>query len=114
MNVSDSSLSPMNVLFDPNATRLEMVPQEVVNQAVEECKRMAREYALLVHPEYDDAIVEITGLERRPGWCHVDVNVRMVPPPKVHINIKITSETKHDQRCIGSQVEEGTRRGPSS
>lgn len=30
MNVSDSSLSPMNVLFDPNATRLEMVPQEAV------------------------------------------------------------------------------------
>ena len=30
MNVSDSSLSHMNVLFDPNATRLETVPEEEV------------------------------------------------------------------------------------
>lgn len=86
-----NDISPMNVLFDPNATRLEMVPEEAVNQAVEECKRMARKIALLAHPECDDAIVEVTGLERRPGLCHVDLHVRMVPPPKVHINIKITS-----------------------
>lgn len=86
-----------NVLFDPNATRLELVPEKAVTQAVEECKRMARKVALLAHPECDDAIVEVTGLERRPGWCHVDLHVRMVPPPKVHINIKITSETKHDE-----------------
>jgi len=26
-----SDNSPMNVLFDPNATRLEMVPEEAVN-----------------------------------------------------------------------------------
>ncbi len=97
MNVSDSSLSPMNVWFDPNATRLELVPDKAVNQAVEECKRVARKVVLLAHPECDDAIVEITGLERRPGFCHVDVNVRMVPPPKVHLNVKITSEIKHDE-----------------
>lgn len=30
MNVSDSSPEPMNVLLDPNATRLEMVPEEEV------------------------------------------------------------------------------------
>lgn len=30
MNVSDSSLSPMNVLFDPNATRLETVPKDFI------------------------------------------------------------------------------------
>lgn len=95
MNALDS-LGQMNVLFDPNATRLETVPEEAVNQAVEECKRIARKIALLVRPAYDDAIVEITGLERRPGWCHVDVNVRMLPQPKVHINGKITSEMKHD------------------
>jgi len=80
MNVSDNSLSLTNVLFDPNATRLEMVPEEAVIQAIEECKRMARKAELLAHPECDDAIVEITGLERRLGFCHVDVNVRMVPP----------------------------------
>lgn len=97
---------PMNVLFDPNATRvlfdptanrLEAVPEEAVNQAIEECKRLARKAVLLAHPEYDDAIVEITGMERRPGWCHVDVNVRMVPPPKVYLNVKITSEIKHEE-----------------
>lgn len=92
-----SDNSPMNVLFDPNATRLELVPEEAVIQAIEECKRLARKAALLEHPEYDDAIVEITGMERRPGWCHVDVNVRMVPPPKVYLNVKITSEIKHDE-----------------
>jgi len=92
-----NGLSPTNVLFDPNATRLEAVPEEAVNQAVEECKCMARKIALLAHPECDDAIVEVTGLERRPGLCHVDVNVRLVPPPKVHINVKITSELKHDE-----------------
>lgn len=96
MNVSDSSLSPTKVLFDPDAARLELVPEKAVNQAVEECRRVARKVALLAHPEYDDAIVDITGTERRPGWCHVDLHVRMVPPPKVHINVKITSETKHD------------------
>ena len=47
MNALDSSPWPMNVLFDPNATRLETVPEEAVNQAVEECKRMARKVALL-------------------------------------------------------------------
>lgn len=88
---------PMNVLFDPTANRLEAVPEEAVNQAIEECKYLARKAALLAHPEYDDAIVEITGMERRPGWCHVDVNVRMVPPPKVYLNVKITSETRHDE-----------------
>ena len=88
---------PMNVLFDPNATRLEAVSVEAVNQAVEECERMARKIALLAHPECDDAIVEVTGLERRPGFCHVDVNVRMVPPPKVYLNVKITSEIKHEE-----------------
>ena len=92
-----SDNGPMNVLFDPNATRLETVPEEAVNQAVEECKRMARKIALLAHPECDDAIVEVTGLERRPGLCHVDLHVRMVPPPKVYLNVKITSETKHDE-----------------
>lgn len=97
MNVSDSNLSLMNVMFDPNATRLEMVPEEAVNQSVEECKRMARKIALLAHPECDDAIVEVTGLERRPGLCHVDLHVRMVPPPKVYLNVKITSETKHGE-----------------
>jgi hypothetical protein len=86
----------MNVLFDPTVTRLEMVPEEAVIQAIEECKRLARKAALLAHPECDDAIVEITGLERRPGFCHVGVNVRMVPPPKVYLNVKITSEIKHD------------------
>jgi hypothetical protein len=97
MNVSDNSLSPTNVLFDPTATRLEMVPEEAVIQAIEECKRLARKAALLAHPECDDAIVEITGMERRPGFCHVDVNVRMVPPPKVYLNVKITSEIKHEE-----------------
>lgn len=29
MNALDSSPGPMNVLFDPNATRLETVPEEV-------------------------------------------------------------------------------------
>ena len=86
-----------NVLFDPNATRLETVPEEAVNQAVEECKRMARKIALLAHPECDDAIVEVTALERRPGLCHVDLHVRMVPPPKVYLNVKITSGIKHDE-----------------
>jgi hypothetical protein len=86
-----------NVLFDPNATRLELVPEEAVIQAIEECKRLARKAALVMHPECDDAIVEVTGLERRPGFCHVDVNVRMVPPPKVYLNVKITSEIKHDE-----------------
>lgn len=86
-----------NVLFDPNATRLELVPEEAVIQAIEECKRLARKAALVAHPECDDAIVEVTGLERRPGFCHVDVNVRMVPPPKVYLNVKITSEIKHDE-----------------
>ena len=92
-----NGLSPANVLFDPNANRLELVPEEAVNQAIEECKRLARKAALLAHPECEDAIVEITGMERRPGMCHVDVHVRMVPPPKVHINAKITWETKHDE-----------------
>jgi hypothetical protein len=32
----------MNVLFDPTVTRLEMVPEEAVIQAIEECKRLAR------------------------------------------------------------------------
>lgn len=107
-----SDNSPMNVLFDHNATRLEdwltgktstfvidptanrleAVPDEAVKQAIEECKRVVREAALVAHPECDDAIVDITGVERRPGWCHVDVNVRMIPPPhKVHLNVKITS-----------------------
>ena len=108
---------PMNVMFDPTAARLEAwltgktptfvldpmanrleaVSEEAVNQAIKECKRLARKAALLEHPEYDDAIVEITGIERRPGWCHVDVNVRMVPPPKVYLNVKITSEIKHEE-----------------
>lgn len=96
MNVSDSSLSPTKVPFDPDAARVELVPEKAVNQAVEECKRMARNIALLAHPECDDATVEITGLERRPGLCHVDLHLRMVPPPKVHINVKLTTETKHD------------------
>ena len=86
-----NDISPMKVLFDPNVTRLETVPDEAVNQSIEECKRLAREAALAAHPECDDAFVEITGMERRPGWCHVDVNVRMVPPPKVYLNVKITS-----------------------
>ena len=30
MNALDSSPGPMNVLFDPNATRLETVPEEEV------------------------------------------------------------------------------------
>ena len=39
-----------NVLFDPNATRLETVPEEAVIQAIEECKRLARKAVLLAHP----------------------------------------------------------------
>ena len=30
MNVIDSSPGPMNVLFDPNATRLETVPKDFI------------------------------------------------------------------------------------
>lgn len=103
MNVSDSSPGPMNVLFDPNATRLETVPEEAVNQAVEECKRMARKVALFAHPECDDAIVDIIGLERRPGWCHVDVNVRMVPPPKV-LNLSASDEKRYREEYLGEVI----------
>lgn len=85
-----TGLSPTNVLFDPTTTRLEEVPEEAVSQAIEECKRLARKVALLEHPECDDAIVEITGMECRPGLSHVDANVRLVPPPKVvHIVVKV-------------------------
>lgn len=34
MNVSDSSLSPMNVLFDPNATRLETILNDQQNALI--------------------------------------------------------------------------------
>ena len=103
MNALDSSPGPMNVLFDPNATRLETVPKEAVNHAVEECKRMARKIALLAHPECDDAIVDIIGLERRPGWCHVDVNVRMVPPPKV-LNLSASDEKRYREEYLGEVI----------
>ena len=76
-------------VLDPTANRLEAVPEEAVKRAIEECKRMAREAALVAHPECEDAIVEITGMERRPGLCHLDVNVRMVPPPKVYLTVKV-------------------------
>jgi hypothetical protein len=52
-----NDISPMNALIDPNAARLETVPEEAVNQSVEEWKRLARKAALLAHPECDDAIV---------------------------------------------------------
>ena len=103
MNVIDSGPSHMNALFDPNATRFEMVPEEAVNQAVEECKRMARKVALFAHPECDDAIVDIIGLERRPGWCHVDVNVRMVPPPKV-LNLSASDEKRYREEYLGEVI----------
>lgn len=77
------------LVLDPTASRLEAVPEEAVKQAIEECKRVVREAALVAHPDCDDAIVEITGMERRPGLCHLDVNVRMVPPPKVYLNVKV-------------------------
>ena len=77
------------LVLDPTANRLEAVPEEAVKRAIDECKRMAREAALAAHPEYEDAIVEITGMERRPGLCHLDVNVRMVPPPKVYLTVKV-------------------------
>lgn len=85
-----NGLSPTNVLFDPTATRFEEVPEEAVSQSIEECKRLARKNALLEHPECDDAIVEIVGMECRPGLSQVDVNVRLVPTPKkVHLIAKV-------------------------
>lgn len=103
MNVIDSGPSPMNVLFDPNATRFELVHEKAVTQAIEECKRLASKAALLAHPECDDAIVEITGLERRPGWCHVDVHVRMVPPPKV-LNLSASDEKRYREEYLGEVI----------
>lgn len=100
-------MNGLSILFDPTVTRLEEVPEEAVSQAIEECKRLTRKVALLEHPECDDAIVEIAGMECGPGLSHVDANVRLVPPPKVvHLNCKITSERRHEgNKCKEVQAQ---------
>jgi hypothetical protein len=81
----------------PMEACLDLVPDGTITDAMEECKRLAREAVLKAHPEYTDATVEVTSMEKGPGFCHVNVQVHPVPPPKMKIKLNISLEKTDDK-----------------
>ena len=77
--------------MSPMEACLDLVPVAITDP-MEEYKRLAREAVLKAHPEYTDATVEVTSMENGPGFCHVNVQVHPVPPPKMNIKLNISLE----------------------